>query len=76
MELELLGRVLAQVEQARAHVPPAARLRVDDLQLQDLAQVRYVPDVLPVRGDARARDGDRDEENQVVFVHNAGLWNA
>ncbi len=65
VELDVLGRVLAQVEPAGAHVPAPPRVRVDDEQLQAHAPERDVRHVPALRGRARARHGHRHEEDPV-----------
>ena len=74
MELDLVGRVLAQVEQARAHLPPPARVRVDDELVQALALGRHVRHLPPLRCGTRTRYGYRDEEDQVLSVCAPGVF--
>lgn len=50
VEFDFLGRVLSQVEQACAHLPPTPRLRVNNVVIQNLSPVRHVPHVPPQRG--------------------------
>lgn len=71
MELDLLGRILPQMEQARTHLPPPPRLRLLDLLLQTLSPERHVLHLPAQRGGARVGHGDRDQEDPDVSVRDA-----
>ena len=53
------------MEQTGAHLPPTPRLRVVDQQLQTIAPIRDVLYLPSQRRCARARHGDRDQEDPV-----------
>ena len=73
MELNVLGRVLAQVEQASSHLPLAARVRELDVLAREAEQAeRHVRYVLAQRERARARYGRRDGQSADVSVLVAG----
>lgn len=57
MELDILGRILPQVEQARVQFSAATRLRVDHHFVPVLALPRYVRHLSPLRCGARTRHG-------------------
>lgn len=52
VELDLMGRILAQMEQTRAHLPAAPRLRIDNEQLPPHPTERHVRHFPPERGRA------------------------
>lgn len=73
MELDQLGRILSQMEQASAHFLAATCVRLDDYELQALEKERDDRDVLAERMCTRARHGRCYPEDQDVFVLAAGM---
>lgn len=68
MELNVLGRILPQVEQARAQLFAAACLRVDHQFVSVLAVPRHVRHLSPLRRGTRTRHGRGYQEDPVRFT--------
>ena len=67
VELDFLGRILPQVEQARAQLFAATCLRVDHQFVPVLALPRHVRHLSPLRRGTRARHGRGYQEDPVRF---------
>lgn len=67
VEFNILGRILPQMEQASAHIPPPTRLRHDDHVLPALSLLGDVRHLLTQRCGARAGHGSRYTEDSVCL---------
>ena len=67
VELDFLGRILPQVEQARAQLFAATCLRVDHQFVPVLALPRHVRHLSPLRRGTRTRHGRGYQEDSVRF---------
>jgi hypothetical protein len=68
VELDVLGRILPQVEQARVQLFAAACLRVDHKFVSVLALPRHVRHLSPLRRGTRTRHGRGYQEDPVRFT--------
>jgi hypothetical protein len=69
VELDILGRILPQVEQARVQFSAAARLRVDYHLVPVLALARHVRHLSPLRRGTRTRHGCGYQKDPVRLPH-------
>lgn len=75
VEFNILGRILPQMEQASAHIPPPTRLRHHDHILPALSLLGDVRHFLAERCGARAGHGSRNPEDSVcLLVYFLVLW--
>jgi hypothetical protein len=68
VELDVLGRILPQVEQARVQLFAAACVRVDHQFVSVLALPRHVRHLSPLRRGTRTRHGRGYQEDPVRFT--------